>query len=146
LFSGQKLHIATLVDFAEGGKKRIRDLRESELLRAGHVLSADHYAGQNEADVEDLLGREAYINLVTEAFALKAKEKLPHTKPQDAPERVVKEVEQHFRTKATSASEFDHYKPAEFLTQQGLDYELKGIEIALDRFEALFKDLNAFLN
>lgn len=145
LFSGQKLHIATIVDFAEGGKKRIRDLRESELLRAGHVLSAELYAGQAEADVEDLIGREAYVNLVNDAYSLKSKERLLQTRPEGAPERVVKEVEEHFRIKATSGPGFDHYRPAEFLTQKGIDYELKGLDTALDRFEALFRDLNALL-
>jgi hypothetical protein len=70
---------------------------------------------------------------------------LPATKPADAPERVVKEVEDHFRTKATSCQEFDHYRPAEFLTRQGLSYELDGLDVALDRFEKLFKVLNSFL-
>lgn len=145
LFAGQKLHIATLVDFAEGGKRRVRDLRSSDLLRAGHVLSPDVYTAQAEADTEDLLGREAYINLVNDCYSLKGKEKLPTAKPKAASERVVKEVEDHFRTNATSAPEFDHYRPSEFLTQKGLDYELKGLETALDRFEDLFKELNSFL-
>src|SRR6185312_1704791 len=34
LFAGGNLRISTLVDFAEGGKKRVRDLRSSDLLRA----------------------------------------------------------------------------------------------------------------
>lgn len=145
LFSGQKLHIATLVDFAEGGKKRVRDLRSSDLLRTGHVLSPEAFAEQTEADTEDLLGREAYINLVNDAYGLKGNEKLPLTKPAEAPERVVKEVEDHFRTKAASCPDFDHYRPAEFLTRQGLSYQLDGLDVALNRFEKLFSVLNSFL-
>jgi predicted ATPase len=145
LFAGQKLHIATLVDFAEGSKKKVRDLRGSDLLRSGHVFSAEHYAGQSEADVEDLLGREAYVHLVNDCYALHPSSELPTTKPTGAPERVVKEVEEHFRTVATTGSEFDHYRPAEFLNQKGLDYALRGIDRALDRFEELFSDVNGLL-
>ncbi|EDL61216.1 ATP-dependent nuclease [Gimesia maris] len=145
LFAGQKLHIATLVDFADGGKKRVRDLRSSELLTSGHVLSADIFAGQDEADTEDLLGRDAYIGLINDCYGLKGDERIPAKKPADAPDRVVKEVEEHFKTKATSGDEFDHYRPAEFLTQKGLSYNLKKPEVALDRFEELFKVLNALL-
>jgi predicted ATP-dependent endonuclease of OLD family len=145
LFAGQNLHIATLVDFAEGGKKRVRDLRSSDLLRSGHVLSPELFSEQAEADTEDLLGRQAYISLVNDAYELKGAEMLPATRPADAPGRVVKEVEDHFRTKARSCQEFDHYRPAEFLTRQGLGYEPDGLDVALDRFEKLFNALNSFL-
>lgn len=145
LFVGQQLHIATLVDFAEGGKKRVRDLRSSELLKAGHVLSAEQFVEQDEADTEDLLGRKMYIALINDCYGLKGEERLPAKKPADAPVRVVKEVEDHFRTTATTGAEFDHYAPAEFLTHKGLNYKPAGLDIALDRFEALFKQLNEFL-
>ncbi|MHC4880656.1 MAG: AAA family ATPase [Planctomycetota bacterium] len=145
LFAGQKLHIATLVDFAEGGKKRVRDLRSSELLQSGHVLTPESFCGQSEADTEDLLGRAAYINLVNDCYGLKGKERLPAAKAKDAPERVVKEVEEHFRTKATSCEDFDHFRPSEYLNQKKLDYALKDIDVALNRFEEVFKALNALL-
>ena len=116
LLSGQQLHIAAFVDFAEGGRKRVRSLRESALLSDGHLLSAEAFADQPEADTEDLLGREAYVSLVNDCYQLKVKERLPKKKAADAPDRVVKEVEAHFRVKATSADEFDHYRPSAYLT------------------------------
>ena len=44
-----------------------------------------------------------------------------------------------------SIDEFDHYRPAEYLTEQGQDVELEGLADALDRFEKLFAELNAAL-
>jgi len=70
---------------------------------------------------------------------------LPVKKPTQAPGRVVKDVEAHFRTVATQGDEFDHYRPAEFLTQKGIVYELADQGAALDRFEKLFKELNSLL-
>lgn len=143
LFAGQQLHVASLLDFAEGQKSKVRTLRESKLLLAGHVLTADAYAGQAEADIEDVIGREMYVQLVNDCYSLV--EPIGIAKPETAPIRVVKEVEEHFRVVATDAVEFDHYRPAEFLTQQGAGYKPTGLASALDRFEKLFEDLNGIL-
>jgi hypothetical protein len=145
LFAGQKLHIATMLDYATGQKGKVEQMRKSELLRSSHVLTADQYAGQPEADIEDIIGREAYIALVNACYKLEGKFAIPVAKPAGAPARVVNEVEEHFRTVATTGDEFDHYRPAEFLTQQGVSYSLPGLDKALERFGKLFTDLNALL-
>jgi hypothetical protein len=145
LFSATKLHIAVFTDLADGQKRKIRDLKESKILKDGHVLTADMYAGQPEADIEDLVGRESYIELVKLAYDLGPQHALPSSRAVNAPNRVVKEVEEHFRTLPPSVAEFDHYRPSEFLTLQGTAFNLPGIDSALDRFEALFRDLNGML-
>lgn len=146
LFAGNRLHIAVLTDFAEGQKRRIRDLRASKLLKDGHVLTAEMYAGgQAEADIEDLLGREFYIGLVQQAYNLSNQQSLPSLAPTTVPQRVVKEVEEYFRSLPATVAEFDHYTPSEYLTRQGATFTLPGVEIALDRFENLFRDFNAML-
>lgn len=145
LFSGSELDIAVFTDVGTGSKKRVRSLRESHLLKSGRVLSADMYAGQAEADIEDLLGRDFYTDLVRQAFDLAATEQLPATRPADAPIRVVQETERHFRTLPPTKPEFDHYRPAEFLMQAGLQKSYSGLDHALTRFEKLFADLNALL-
>lgn len=147
LFSGNKLHVAVLTDFHEGDKKKIRTLRESEILRQGHVLSAESYAGQDEADIEDLIGRDAYVGLVNKAYGLKRPNTVRSKKPQEASKRVVKEVEDHFALLPPDIPNFDHYSPAAFLVENSTDLrdDLPGLDQALNRFEALFKDLNALL-
>ncbi|MBI3245017.1 MAG: AAA family ATPase [Deltaproteobacteria bacterium] len=145
LFAGNKLHIAVVTDFAVGQKQKLRNIKESKLLRDGHVLTMDMYAGQAEADVEDLLGRMMYLDIVREAYEQDRKAWLPSKRPATAPERVVKEMEQFFNTLPANVPEFDHYIPSEWLLQKGLPYEPAGLEEALNRFETLFKDLNALL-
>lgn len=145
LFAGNQLHIAVFTDFAEGQKKRVRELRESKLLLDGHVLTAEAYSGQAEADIEDVIGRTAYADLVRQAYALSEAKSLPAKRPKGAPERLVKEVEAHFRTLPPEVSEFDHYRPAEYLTQQGVQSSLSGLDEALDRFESIFRALNSLL-
>lgn len=145
LFAGNKLHIAVVADIAKGQKKKVRDLRESKLLREGHVLTADMYAGQAEADVEDLVGRATYCALVARAYNLPAEHQLPAVRPDGASMRVVKEVEAHFKILPVEVQEFDHYRPAEDLLCGGLDTTFPELELALDRFEKLFTNLNAML-
>lgn len=147
LFGGNKLDIAVLTDFHHGDKKKVRGLKESTLLKSGHVLTADMYIDQDEADVEDLIGRPFYVGLVNRCWGLDAKTCLPAVKPEKAPARVLKEVEDHFAQLPPSVAAFDHYTLATFLVENGaaLQKELPGLDEALDRFERVFKDLNSLL-
>jgi len=147
LFGGNDLHIAVFVDYHKGDKAKVRSLKESELLRKGHVFSAEMYAGQDEADTEDVIGRSNYVRLVNEAYQLAGGQALPDKKPASASARVLEEVENRFATLPPEAPAFDHYTPASFLTENAATVRPKmpDLDAALDRFEKLFKDLNALL-
>ena len=142
LFGGNKLHVAVLADFHRGLKTKVRNLVESKLLLDGHVFSADSYAGKTEADIEDMLGRDFYVELVNSCYGLPAKQALPQQQPADAPIRVLEEVERHFAVLTGSVPEFDHYTPAYVLTEKNAPSPSDDL---LDRFEKLFKDLNSLL-
>jgi hypothetical protein len=61
-------------------------------------------------------------------------------------ERVVKDVEDAFRLLPPSTLEFDHFFPSSFLVENpAVLTSLPSYKEALDRFEKLFKDLNALL-
>lgn len=147
LFRANKLNVAILTDFHKGDKNKVRSLRESELLKKGHVLSAEMYTGEDESDIEDIIGRHTYIALVNQCYGLHNGEALPDGKPYTAPKLVVSEVEAHFRSLPTGAPIFDHYRPASFLAENPtkLKKNLPELDEALDRFEKLFKDLNLLL-
>ncbi len=147
LFRGNKLNVAILTDIQDGQKKKIRDLKESNLLKKGQVFSAEMYAGQAEADIEDILGRPLYAALVNKCYTLDDSKKIPENKPKGVSIRIIEEVESHFRTLSADDPEFDHYSPASFLLENTADLRasLPGIDDALDKFEKLFKDLNALL-
>jgi energy-coupling factor transporter ATP-binding protein EcfA2 len=147
LFGGNRLNVAALIDFSEGQKGKVRTLRDSEVLRQSHIFSAESYAGQAEADIEDILGRGLYVELVNLAYALPKDQQLGNTRPATAPIRVVREVEDHFRVLPPDVSEFDHLTPAVYLMEHTseLRNRLPELAQALDRFEKLFRDLNALL-
>ena len=144
LFRGNNLHIAAVVDVQAGHKQKLEHARKS--LEDKHLLTLDNYAGQSEADIEDVLGRDFYVALVNETYDLRGKEQVPVAKPAGAPERVAKEVQAHFATLTPRHPEFDHEQPAERLFQRGDEgAKLPGFNDALGRMEKLIGDLNALM-
>ena len=147
LFAGRGLKIAVFADYHKGQKKPIDQLEDSGLLEPDHLLKTSTYARQDEADIEDLVGREMYVELVNGCLGLREPYLIPATKPDGAPDRVVKEVEEHCGLLPPGSPEFGHYKPVDYLL--GLSEEqlkdLPGLENALGRFEASFRNLNSLI-
>jgi predicted ATP-dependent endonuclease of OLD family len=146
LFRATGLNVAVVADYHQGATGKVTSLRASELLKAGHVLTLDNYTSQHEADIEDLLGRDAYRFLLTHTYDLDAKQQLPATPSKDAPERVVKEAEAHMRLLA-EAPDFDHFALAAYLVENAASVRsaLPGHDQILQRFEKLINDINALL-
>ena len=147
LFGGNKLDIAVLIDYVHGKKGQVERLRQSKLLLDGHVLTADSYSGQPEADIEDIIGARTYKELVNLCYGLKPEHRIQRQDQKDISMRVLKEVEDHFKSLPTGTPAFDHFEPAMFLMEnrEKLFVELPGVEDALSRFESLFADLNKLL-
>ncbi len=147
LFGAHNLHVAVLADLAAGDRTAIRSLREQRLLRDGHVLSADMFLeDQDEADVEDLLGRSLYKSLVNATYAIPLGQRLSRVSGPDAPARVVDEVADLFKLLHFDTSPFDRFSPAVYLNEHRAEFEHDdGLVIALDRFEQVFATFNAFL-
>lgn len=146
LFGGIDLNVVVVTDYATGVKSSVEKLRESELLKAGHVLSVEAYTDQDQADIEDLLGRDNYIVLVNAALGWEGAHAIPTEQPEGVDVRVIAEVEAHHRTLPAETAEFDsHYLPALYLTEHQGELNLPAESDALDRFEKLFADLNELL-
>ena len=147
LFRGRGLRIAVLADYHEGQKRSMDRLRDSGLLEPGHLLLTHQFADQDEADIEDLVGREMYVHLVNGAMQLYGMHCLPSEKPAEASPRVVKEVENHCALLPPGYPEFGHYVPVEHLltlTNAQVD-QLPSLDAALNHFEAAFKALNSLI-
>lgn len=147
LFSGRGLKIAVLADYHEGQKTTIDKLRNSKLLDSDHLLLTSEFVDQSDSDIEDLVGREMYIQLVNQALNLQGIHRLPTEKPSDASDRVVKEVEKHCSLLPLGYPEFGHYLPAQHLLMMSKQEvnNLAGLDTALGRFEAVFKALNSLI-
>ena len=146
LFGANDLNVAVLLDFAQGEKKQVENVRKSKLLKEGHVFTADHYAGQAEADTEDLLGGQLYIDLVNKAYGLKAATKISLPED-DTSVRIVPIIEARFRMMPPEVADFDHYAPSLYLFENRTSFfkSVPSEHIALDRFEQLIRDVNSLL-
>lgn len=145
LFRGNQLQVAAIVDVQNGQKQRIENARKA--LVADHLLTLDTYTGLQEADIEDVLGREFYVALVNKAFELPNSLNLSDAQPADSPHRIVQEIENRFATMPPHIREFDHFTPAEFLFQSGDEgTRLPGFQEALERMEKLINNLNALIS
>jgi hypothetical protein len=147
LFAGQPLTVAVLTSGLVSDRERLQALRDKGLLALGRVLKASIYVDQEDADVEDLIGRPVYITLVHACYGLNEATALPDERPDDAPVCVVEEVTRHFAALPPWSPRYDPYGPAAFLVEHAATLRpmLPPTDDALARFENLFKDLNSLL-
>lgn len=147
LFGGNNLCISVLVDFHKGEKTKIKTLKESRLLEAGRIYTAEIYAESPEADIEDIFGWENYVTLVNLTYGLQGKASISTTKPNEA-SRVVEYIENEMRSAVRAAvCEFDHLAPSIFLLENSSSIlsKLPDLSGAMNRFERLIKDVNSSL-
>ena len=120
------------------------------MLRDGHIFAMGNYAGQPEADVEDMLGAGLYVEIVNACYGLKGKQAL--TAPPTGL-RIVTHAEKHFSaqqgTVMNTVPEFDRYIPSVYFTEHQSEIIKKlfgaDLKVTLTRFEQLFGELNALL-
>jgi hypothetical protein len=146
LFGGNHLNIATLVDVGLGQKKKVEELdRLTTVLRRGKVFTTTAYAGQSEADVEDIIGAAGYLDLVNDCYGFTGADAVTLPTAVSSATRIAKYVEEVLRPRA-SAPLYHHLTPAVHLMEnRKLLPKLTDSDHALDRFERLFADLNALL-
>jgi predicted ATPase len=142
LFKANGLHIAAVVDYASGQKQKVATARKA--IGDKHVLTLDQYTGQAEADIEDVLGRDFYIDVVNRAYNLGGPDRLKVPTQEEAP-RIVKYVEDRFKL-LPRVPEFDHCRPAEWLTEYPDEAKkLNGHAAAVAALQKVITDLNALL-
>ena len=151
LFGTSHLHIAVVTDFAASQEGYLSYPRESELLRHGHVVTLDKYAGKAQADLEDVIGHRTYVELTRNAYNLERDAVRPIEHSGKSGVKVADEVGEFMLSLPQGSgsqanNRFDRYRPAEFLIQQGMDFQLPDLDGTLKRFESLFQDLNDMLN
>lgn len=118
LFSGQKLNIAALSDYAKGDKKKIEALRQNKMMENDRLLTFASVLGLEEADLEDVFSPDLYAKILNQAFGLTGSAEASGQKLVDADAntiRLVKKSEAYFRLLPPEMPEFDHFSPIEWL-------------------------------
>ncbi|MGE4481602.1 hypothetical protein [Acidocella sp.] len=144
------MNISVLCDYGSGDKSKVERLRQSQILKSGRILTATDFTGKTESDIEDLFDPTFYCALVNQALGLHDGAEITVEKAESAGNgspRIVKQVEALCRTLPADIPEFNHYLPAEWLLRHPelLDAQEPMVDESLNRFEAVFKELNRFL-
>ncbi|MCU0251640.1 MAG: AAA family ATPase [Vicinamibacterales bacterium] len=144
LFAGQEQQIAVLTDGLMSHPHRLDGLWERGMLQFGRILRPALYTDREDAQLEDLLGRSLYRDLVTGAYGLEESAVLDEAIGSDA-RRLVADVEAYFASMPPWAPRFDSFAPAAYLFENTatLRATLPELDLALDRFEKLFRDLHS---
>ena len=149
LFGGHGINIAVLCDCASGDKSKIRRLRESQLIPMEQILTAADFTDKDESDIEDFFEPDLYAEIVNSAYELNSEHeiKMEHILNENASSRLVKKVENLFRTMPMEVPEFDHFTPSAWLIRNGdiLKDGSERVTKTLERFEQVFKKVNALL-
>ncbi len=144
LFAGQAQKIAVLTDGLMSHPRRLDGLWERGLLQFGRILRPALYVDREDAQLEDLLGRRLFRELVIGAYGLEESGVLDD-EPGAPSRRVIADVEAYFASMPPWAPRFDSFTPASYLFENTatLRSTLPDLGIALDRFEKLFRDLHS---
>lgn len=140
LLRGSKLNVACLLDTFtdQKGKQKVDDLIMHKIIKEKHIRFFNEFAnnGKATADIEDLFDKSEYLKLFNAAFD----KDYPEIKPADldtALDTIIKQI-----NKVIGKDRFNHYRPANKLNQLGVDKNYFSKE-TLDRFEVMFKEINA---
>jgi energy-coupling factor transporter ATP-binding protein EcfA2 len=150
LFGGNKLNIAVLCDMGTGDKNKVERLRQSQILNSENVWTASDFTGKPESDVEDLIAKNLYIDVVNRTYSLEGAVKLDEAIVDAATPnspRLVKNVESAFKTMPPDSPMFDHFSPSSWLlrNQEILEDDSQDVISTLDKFEKVFTTFNRLI-
>ncbi|HEY6447703.1 MAG TPA: AAA family ATPase, partial [Acidobacteriaceae bacterium] len=147
LLAPQKgMNVATLLDIQARDRAQIEDLYKKKLLKKKQVMTYASFVDQNEADVEDLFDRNFYIELVNEEFKREMATPIDAAKLNAKEPRAVRAIESYLQEKPFKSGAFGHFRPARYFSENAASLWPKVSGATKDRFEAIFKQLNALLS
>ena len=150
LFAGNDMHVAVLSDEAQGFKGKVKRIRESDILQAGHFYTVAELIDAPEGDIEDIFDPEIFAEIVNNSYELPEIHRITADKlrKDTTTPRVVKKVEAMFNLMPETIPTFDHYTPAAWLIRNpdALSEESEQIEQTLSVAEDVFKTFNRLLS
>jgi predicted ATP-dependent endonuclease of OLD family len=150
LFSGQKLNIAAISDYAKTDAKKLDSLRRNKIMESDRLLTFASVLGLEEADIEDVFHPRLFAMILNLSFDLPPGKQADSQKLIDANinmTRLVKKAEAFFAVLPPEAPQFDHFTPAEWLFRNPkvLDGDDPAVVETLGRAELVISALNKIL-
>ena len=136
------LNIAVLIDFQKKDQQNIENLYKRKLLKKQKVITYADFVKGNEADIEDMFNTGFYLNLVNSAYGSSINVgDLPNKHP-----RILRRIEAYLeKNPLPNNTNFNHYSPARYLSENIASLAKKLSEKELERFQKAFTDLDKLL-
>lgn len=144
LFGANKLRVAVLTDSSAGNSRVISELRTAGKLYEGGLVQVGDAVGRPEADIEDILDRKTYLDLVNAAYAGVLGDKPLALEDLAGSNRVVRDVEALFASRGVNSGRYNHFAPAGALLRSRSRH--KSTKGSLDAAEKLVHAINAGLS
>lgn len=145
LFGANHITMAVLTDSSERDKPILGELHKAGRVFKSGLVSIGDVTGQSEADIEDIFEPRYYLNLVNIAYAGALHKKKLQVKDLPEGDRIVKRVEQYFKSENVNNGHLNHYSPAAVLMRDHSELpELS--EKTLAKAEKLFDKINMILS
>ena len=136
------LNIAVLIDFQKKGQQSIENLYKTKLLEKQQAMTFADFTGTSEADIEDMFDPEFYLKLVNGEFS----SSLESGQLSSAHPRILQRLEKRFEKHPLPGDvQFNHYRPARYLSEHIGSLEDELTDDTLDRFQRAFDALNRLL-
>lgn len=144
LFGANQMKVCVLADSSAQNNKTIGSLKASGKLYDAGIVQIGNASGTEEADIEDLLPAQLYVDLVNDAYRGElAGTSLTLDELPDGP-RLVKRVEDAFVSRNLNKGRLNHYSPAGALLRMKETTEMS--EEQLSAAEVLIQQINALLD
>ena len=135
-FGAIDLNLAVLVDSRNNEKQQVENLSNESAIDEDRVLTYADFTGSMEADIEDMLTSNFYLELVNETYGISIERA-------NLPKRsgIIRRLESYLKKNPIPNNvRFSHIKPAEHLRAN-----IKSIAVpeeVLNRFQKVFDKLN----
>lgn len=142
LFGANQMKVCVLADSSVQNNKTIGGLKASGKMYDAGIVQVGDASGVGEADIEDLLPAQLYVDLVNEAYRGElAGTSLTLDELPDGP-RIVKRVEDAFVSRDVNKGRLNHYSPAGALLRmkeitEMSDEQLSAAEVLIQKINAL---------
>lgn len=149
MFAGNALHIAALSDQGHGDKRKVEELKRSQILQAEHFYTMADFLERAEADIEDIFEPALFASILNATFSLDGDRALTDQTLKKAADtdRLVKQAEAAFAVMPPEVAAFNHFTPAGWLIRNPkvLDGKSAPVTGTLDRAQTIFDTYNRLL-
>ena len=115
------------------------------MLEKKQVATYADFTGAKEADVEDMLERDFYVQLVNAEFVKQLKKPINASSLNSSDPRILRTIEEWLQANPLKSGKFGHYRPARYFVENVATLWPTVATATKDRLEAAFRYLNGLL-